>query len=608
MQTERARFARQLDVELRVACRAEAAARRHLGDLARTLLRHRSYCALGFVRLSDYARERLGVSARSVQDAAWVATRLETLPLIAGAFDRAEISWCQAHALCRVASVTDEAAWLARAAYMTVEQLTNLAALHCKAGDPESDDDALVDDEPAATLHVPCPARIRAGWRRSLELASRVSGGPLPRWQAAEAIAAEAASGRPAGASMGERVLREAMRVAARERRGAAAMPTSPVDRAPDRRRRSADTMADARPFHGSVRSGAAEDWTAAEAPAPDPFALDAQLRFAISGIHTSAPRIGCVLRVVVDQRFYRVLGFSSVDAYVRERLGISTRKAWALIKVEKTAWRADEFRRAYYDGTVSWSRALTLLPVMARETAAAWIARAAAVTLRRLSDEVNHVLEKRDVFGSDVPLDPPPLDSALPSSVAESMGAPSRGKRVHIPAHVMVGADAAERARREVCDANVQFTGPASVVAFFRDVLDAYAEPGAPRWLALERVIQHVIGTWESLPRHHDPIFARDGWRCTVPGCSSRRNLHDHHLAWRSHGGGNARENRTAVCAAHHLHAVHRYTIRAAGEAPHAIHWELGVRPGAAALLRYVGDRVCYETDGASSATAAQG
>jgi len=220
IQSERARFAAQLDAELRVACRSEAAARRHLGELARALLQHRSYGALGFARLSDYARERLGVSARTMQDAAWVATRLEALPLIAAAFDRSDISWSQAHALCRLATSSDEAAWLGRAGRMTVEQLTKLAQLARKAGDPDGDDDeGLIDDEPAASLDVPCPARVRAGWRRALELASRASGWLLPRWQAAEVVAAEAASGMPAGSSMGELVLRESARVLESERR-----------------------------------------------------------------------------------------------------------------------------------------------------------------------------------------------------------------------------------------------------------------------------------------------------------------------------------------------------------------------------------------------------
>jgi hypothetical protein len=79
-----------------------------------------------------------------------------------------------------------------------------------------------------------------------------------------------------------------------------------------------------------------------------------------------------------------------------------------------------------------------------------------------------------------------------------------------------------------EISDADIALIAPASVVALIRDVLDAFGRPGAPRWTALERVLRHVLRDWESTPRHHDPIFARDGWRCTVPACSSRRNLHD--------------------------------------------------------------------------------
>jgi hypothetical protein len=90
----------------------------------------------------------------------------------------------------------------------------------------------------------------------------------------------------------------------------------------------------------------------------------------------------------------------------------------------------------------------------------------------------------------------------------------------------------------------------------------------------------------------------ARDGWRCTVPACSSRRNLHDHHIRFRSRGGGNQRDNRTTVCAAHHLHGIHAGTVRASGVAPYAIEWQLGVRPGAEPFLTYIGYRICAPDD----------
>ena len=78
------------------------------------------------------------------------------------------------------------------------------------------------------------------------------------------------------------------------------------------------------------------------------------------------------------------------------------------------------------------------------------------------------------------------------------------------------------------------------------------------------ERMLRRVVTDWESEPRHSDPVFHRDGWRCAVPACSGRRNLHDHHIRFRSQGGGNERENRVTVCAAHHLHGIHAGHVRA--------------------------------------------
>ena len=110
-------------------------------------------------------------------------------------------------------------------------------------------------------------------------------------------------------------------------------------------------------------------------------------------GLRTTEPRIGRLLRVVVDHRLYKSFGHPAFDDYVRERLGISVRKAWALLKIEKATLRSDDFGRAYRDGRLSWVRALSLLPVLDRTNAAAWIARAEGVTVRRLNDEVEWVL-----------------------------------------------------------------------------------------------------------------------------------------------------------------------------------------------------------------------
>jgi len=141
--------------------------------------------------------------------------------------------------------------------------------------------------------------------------------------------------------------------------------------------------------------------------------------------------------------------------------------------------------------------------------------------------------------------------------------------------------------------DAEIAFTGPVSVVALLRTAILAYAHhPRDSLCGGLEKLLLHVKATWESQPRHRDPVFARDGWRCAVPICTARRNLHDHHLLFRSKGGRNARGNRITLCAWHHLRGIHAGRVRAWGEAPDDITWEIGVRAGRRPLLRLEGQQ----------------
>ena len=449
LQTERARFAAGIDRELRLACHSEVAMRRELGCAARVLIERRLYRRIGFVRLSDYARERLGISGRALQEAAEVATRLDALPAISRAYDRSELSWARARVLCAIASVEDEEQWLEVARSRTVEELEQLAKRSRLrsdiAPDPAGDGDEI-DGEPALRWRFACPARVRAVWRRAVELASRMAGGPLGPWEAAELIAAEGFSGRASGASVGDRSLIEAMRLARRQRCAGGMHEPPATFASPEGGAlrlaggiRELPITVDGVPFPAEVaHAGAATSPTERtpgdavpssvksarvalllESAPADAFALDARLYEAMRVIRTAEPRMGRLLRVVVDHKLYRMLGYARLGDYARERLGLSIRKVWALAKLERATARSDDFARAYREGRLSWVQAVTLLPVLDRANAAAWVVRADGVTVRRLADEVSWVLEARDVSGSAASLAPPPLDSGLASPAA---------------------------------------------------------------------------------------------------------------------------------------------------------------------------------------------
>jgi hypothetical protein len=223
----------------------------------------------------------------------------------------------------------------------------------------------------------------------------------------------------------------------------------------------------------------------------------------------------------------------------------------------------------AYRRGTLSAIRACTIAPIVGARDDDPWVARASEVTVRRLADEVAWALDVRDASPSCASITPPPHGEALV--------APPRQMRAPL---------------EEELTAEITFRGPASVVALLRSAIAASHPPLTPAWTGLAQLLAHVKTEWERLPRHRDPVFARDGWRCAVPACSARRSLHDHHVLFRSRGGDNARDNRVTVCAAHHLHGIHAGWVRASGVAPAAISWELGVRSDGPPMLWLLGER----------------
>jgi hypothetical protein len=124
-----------------------------------------------------------------------------------------------------------------------------------------------------------------------------------------------------------------------------------------------------------------------------------------------------------------------------------------------------------------------------------------------------------------------------------------------------------------------------------FRANLQAARRRPASEGEAFEALLDHALTAWtqrEAGAPRPDPVIRRDGYRCAVPGCSSRRNLQDHHIVFRSAGGSEAPQNRITLCAFHHHRCLHVGRLRVRGRAPHHLVFELGVRPGAPPLVRY--------------------
>ena len=109
------------------------------------------------------------------------------------------------------------------------------------------------------------------------------------------------------------------------------------------------------------------------------------------------------------------------------------------------------------------------------------------------------------------------------------------------------------------------------------------------PGWVGLLAMLEDFAETWDpedqadpAEPRRRcsNEVYARNGWRCAAPGCTSRRNLEDHHVVYRSRGGSDDLSNRTCLCRFHHQRGEHGGLAKVRGRAPLGFVWRLG-RPG---------------------------
>jgi hypothetical protein len=582
-----------LDRRLDALCREQGPLRVVLARIAWRLVVVRAWERIGYARLSDYAVERLGLSARWVRSLALVGEGFRAFPRLEEALLSGTLGFTKVRLLANLPRGEDEASWIARASRVTAEQLSKMV----RAVDRGSVDAGLAEGDEATSrvFEVSCTPDVRWKWYAARGAASRAAGRMLHVAEAAELIAAEVLSALPVDEEVEEEAYDEAD-----------ASWSRPSDGAED---------TGAPETFGSVEPGAASADRSTRPPWPgygvlegllagleqaDAFELDERFRRALSMEQRLDARIGPLLAVVWDRWVHRALGFPTREAYARERLGMDPTRARALVRLERAAALSEPFARAYRTGALSWVKAGILVPLVSSDPLGRfmedWVAWAERVTVRRLREDVEWALalEETDpvAFRQSGGL-PPEARGELDREI----GAPRRepGVDAALQLEREIGAPPREAAE-ETC--SVRFFGPADVVKLFRAVLctvrrrmerDMGSLPTEGE--ALGAMLDHALSSWGALdgkvPARHR-VFDRDGWRCALPGCTSMQNLHDHHIRFRSAQGSDALDNRVTLCAFHHLRGVHAARLRCVGRAPDGLTWQMGIRPGAAPLVAY--------------------
>jgi hypothetical protein len=228
-------------------------------------------------------------------------------------------------------------------------------------------------------------ARLATKWTAAVELARRASGEQLSTWEAAEAIAAEAAStlGAPElGKEVGDERLPSRSRPARRGERSecglrAVRWPWLRWDPPAVRRRPSRSRAISRRA----------------------PLELDRRFRAAIAFLQRIDFEIGRILRQILERRLYRELGFESFEDYVVERLDLSPRTARRLVRLARAP---EAVATAFREGRITLLAAEAILRGAPLDE---------TVTLRKLQEQVR-----------------PAIDFWAPRSVARPFLAWSRG------------------------------------------------------------------------------------------------------------------------------------------------------------------------------------
>jgi len=348
--------------------------RRVLAAIAERLIETKAHQRLCFARLDDYARERLGLSARQLQELARVHRALGTLPSLDRALLANELPWSKVRLIARVATEEDEEAWIARAREMSTRRLEQEVRGSARDLDLQDPDDAALEKR----VVVRCTPAVREKWGLVREMAERVSGQRLRSGEALELVAAEVFSAVSIDPALAE-------------------SPDEPPARSPGG---SMDSPEGETPPAARVRTRGLPGSIASLAAGldeADAFELDRRLRLAIRLEQTLDAAIAPLLRVVTSAEYEWSGDYQSLPSYAREQLGMSVGKARALLRLERGADVCPELRDAYRSGRLSWVKAHCLLPLLLLdipgEWRPIWVAWAERVTVRRLEEDVERAL-----------------------------------------------------------------------------------------------------------------------------------------------------------------------------------------------------------------------
>ena len=308
--------------------------------------------------------------------------------------------------------------------------------------------------------------------------------------------------------------------------------------------------------------------------------AHDEALR-AVHHLRESRHALCLALARIASERLYRVLGFGSLQDYAEARLGLAPRTSRAMTAVGRRLPDLPALDAAMADGTLSWTKARTLLAVADPDNVAEWVERASELSNRELEAQV----------AACTPGEVPPdaeraaeiaampglrrfavmLDDAqhrLVTDTLATLGAQTSLSKEELSDGTLL-ANALQRLLVSL-DTEETPTGSRFQVVLQQcecGVTAGLDVPADQTQTALATCDAEVVDlrpgpdqgakTSDIPARVRRAVIARDAWRCVNPRCSSTLWFDLHHLRFRSRGGEHEAGNLVTLCSNCH-HALH--------------------------------------------------
>jgi hypothetical protein len=348
------------------AATAQGALELALGEGLDRLLVGTRLLALGYAIGRDYARERLGIPARTMRDSLALGRVCRGRPLLRKAVAAGLVSPCKARAIAPVVGA-DESAWTALAIDSTVRELK--AAVRAAGKEPP-------EEFETESLRTRMPAALQEKLDAALRRADETLGGGAPRWQCYEALAHEYLS-EHGGLAAGED---------AEGARGPDPPPEPPPMPLPARVAEHLAVIAGAR----AIRTDSVPETTA-------PKKLDAFVMRLMKAIREHDLVLGELALRAVEERVWLAAGYPTMKEYCTERLGIAPSTFRQRVWLERRMFAVPELREALGKGILTYSKALLVARDATPGDVAVRIARAAGTTWQQTAREAQEREDRRN-------------------------------------------------------------------------------------------------------------------------------------------------------------------------------------------------------------------